>query len=99
MAQGAGAYGTARETDLRIIPNPVAASTQLRCTVASEARVRLEVSDAMGRMIEVLEEGQRGAGEFTHQWNTSGLAPGTYYCTLLVNDEVIVKRAVKLNER
>ena len=65
-------------TDLRIIPNPVAANTQLRCTLASEGRVRLEVSDAMGRMIEVLEEGQRGAGEFTHQWNTSGLAPGTY---------------------
>jgi hypothetical protein len=30
---------------------------------------------------------------------TRCLAPGTYYCTLLVNDEPVVKRAVKLNDR
>jgi hypothetical protein len=99
MDAGPASNGLARETDLRIIPNPVAASTQLRYTVATEGRVRLEVSDAMGRLIEVLEEGQRTVGEFTFQWNTSGLAPGTYYCTLLVNEEPLVKRAVKLNER
>jgi hypothetical protein len=87
------------ETDLRIIPNPVAANTQLRYTVGTPGRVRLEVSDGMGRLIEVLEEGQRTAGEFTYHWNTSQLAPGTYYCTLLVNEEPLVKRAVKLNDR
>jgi hypothetical protein len=87
------------ETDLRIVPNPVAANTQLRYTVGTPGRVRLEVSDGMGRLIEVLEEGQRTAGEFTYHWNTSQLAPGTYYCTLLVNEEPLVKRAVKLNDR
>lgn len=99
MEQQAGHAGMWAETDLRIIPNPVAANTQLRYTVATAGRVRLEVSDAMGRVIEVLEEGERTTGEFTHQWNTSNLAAGTYYCTLLVNDEPLVKRAVKLNER
>jgi hypothetical protein len=99
MDAGTVGTGLGRETDLRIIPNPVAPSTQLRYTVATEGRVRLEVSDAMGRMVEVLEEGQRTAGEFIYQWNTSRLAPGTYYCTLLVNDEPLVKRAVKLNDR
>jgi hypothetical protein len=99
MVQQGGHAGVPLETDLRIIPNPVAASTQLRYTVATGGRVRLEVSDTMGRLIEVLDEGERTEGEFTFQWNTSGLAPGTYYCTLLVNEEPIVKRAVKLNER
>jgi hypothetical protein len=27
------------------------------------------------------------------------LSAGTYYCTLFVNDEPLVKKAVKLNER
>jgi hypothetical protein len=55
---GANGFG-AVETDLRIIPNPIAASTQLRYTVGTPGRVRLEVSDGMGRVIEVLEESTR----------------------------------------
>jgi hypothetical protein len=99
MQQGAG-FGTTRaETDLRIIPNPVAASTQLRYTVADHGRVRLEVSDGMGRVIEVLEEATRESGTFTYEWNTQQLAAGTYFCTLFVNDEPLVKKAVKLNDR
>jgi hypothetical protein len=61
--------------------------------------VRLEVSDGMGRVIEVLEESTRATGEFTYDWNTQQLSAGTYYCTLFVNDEPLVKKAVKLNER
>jgi len=99
MQQGAGSSSTGLETDLRIIPNPIAASTQLRCTVGTPGRVRLEVSDGMGRVIEVLEESTRSTGEFTYEWNTQQLSAGTYYCTLFVNDEPLVKKAVKLNER
>ena len=95
---GANGFG-AVETDLRIIPNPVAANTQLRYTVGTPGRVRLELSDGTGRLIEVLEESTRSTGEFTYDWNTQQLSAGTYYCTLFVNDEPLVKKAVKLNER
>jgi hypothetical protein len=50
-------------------------------------------------LIEVLEESTRSTGEFTYDWNTQQLASGTYYCTLFVNDEPLVKKAVKLSER
>jgi hypothetical protein len=99
MQQGTGSSSTGMETDLRIIPNPVAANTLLRYTVGTPGRVRLEVSDGMGRVIEVLEESTRSTGEFTYDWNTQQLSAGTYYCTLFVNDEPLVKKAVKLNER
>ena len=99
MQQGVGSSSTGMETDLRIIPNPVAANTLLRYTVGTPGRVRLEVSDGMGRVIEVLEESTRSTGEFTYDWNTQQLSAGTYYCTLFVNDEPLVKKAVKLNER
>jgi len=87
------------ETDLRIIPNPVAANTQLRYTLATGGRVRLEVTDNSGRVVEVLETATRTAGSFTYDWNTTQLATGTYYCALYLNDERLVQKAVKLNER
>jgi hypothetical protein len=48
MQQGVGSSSTGLETDLRIIPNPVAANTQLRYTVGTPGRVRLE--SAMARV-------------------------------------------------
>ena len=91
--------GDPLETDLRIVPDPVAASTQLRYTLATAGRIRLEVTDNTGRVIEVLEEATRSTGSFTYEWNTQQLAAGTYFCTLYLNDEPLVKKAVKLNER
>ncbi len=38
-------------------------------------------------------------GVFSFRWNTLLLAAGTYHCTLYVNDEPLVKKAVKLNMR
>lgn len=87
------------ETDLRIIPNPVADRTELRYTVATEGAVRLEISDANGRTIQVQDEGTRTTGTFSYGWDTTSLAAGTYFCTLYVNAEPLVKKALKLNMR
>ena len=89
----------ALETDLSIIPNPVADRTELRYTVAAAGAVRLVITDASGRTIQVQEEGTRTAGTFSYGWDTTSLAAGTYFCALYVNDEPLVKKAVKLNAR
>ncbi len=90
---------SAMETDLRIVPNPVADQTELRYTVGTAGRVRLEIIDARGRAIRTHDEGARSIGTFSFAWDTTLLAPGTYFCTLFVNDEPLVKKAVKLNVR
>ena len=99
MGSGAGAGAGASEalrTDLFILPNPVADLSQLRYTVAAPGRTRLEVSDASGKRLEVLEEAVREVGTYTHDWTTTDLAPGTYHCTLFLNDSFVVKKAVKV---
>ncbi|MBK9274122.1 MAG: tail fiber domain-containing protein [Flavobacteriales bacterium] len=99
MSPGAGAgarAGEALRTDLFIVPNPVADHTQLRYTVATPGRTRLEVSDASGKRLELLEEAVREAGAYTHDWTTTNLAPGTYHVTLYLNDSYVVKKAVKV---
>ncbi|MBV6405214.1 MAG: tail fiber domain-containing protein [Flavobacteriales bacterium] len=88
--------GEALHTDLFIVPNPVADHTQLRYTVATPGRTRLEVSDAGGKRLVVLEEAVREAGAYTHDWTTTDLAPGTYHVTLFLNDSFVVKKAVKV---
>ncbi|MBK9275496.1 MAG: tail fiber domain-containing protein [Flavobacteriales bacterium] len=88
--------GEALRTDLFIVPNPVADHTQLRYTVATPGRTRLEVSDASGKRLEVLEEAVREAGAYTHDWTTTDLAPGTYHVTLYLDDSFVVKKAVKV---
>ncbi|MBK7940677.1 MAG: tail fiber domain-containing protein [Flavobacteriales bacterium] len=98
MNPGAGGAGAAEvlRTDLFILPNPVADLTQLRYTVAVPGRARLEVSDAHGKRLEVLEEAVREVGTYTRDWTTTDLAPGTYHCTLYLNDSFVVKKAVKV---
>ncbi len=88
--------GEALRTDLFIVPNPVADHTQLRYTVATPGRTRLEVSDAGGKRLVVLEEAVREVGAYTHDWTTTDLAPGTYHVTLFLNDSFVVKKAVKV---
>lgn len=102
--QGTRAMGTAvglplLETDLRIVPNPVADRTELRYTVGSAGRVRLEVTNQMGRLVFSQDEGLREPAPYTFGWDTTLLAAGTYFCTLYVNDEPLVKKAVKLAAR
>jgi hypothetical protein len=97
--EGGDNTGKTIETDLRVIPNPLADRTELRYTVGTEGRVRLEITDAMSRTIQVQDEGSRTTGAYVYEWNTTMLAAGTYYCTLYVNDEPLVKKAVKLNAR
>ncbi|MCC6577447.1 MAG: tail fiber domain-containing protein, partial [Flavobacteriales bacterium] len=82
--------GEALRTDLIIVPNPVADHTQLRYKVAMPGRTRLEVSDAGGKRLEVLEEAVREVGAYTHDWTTTDLVPGTYHVTLFLNDSFVV---------
>lgn len=93
------APGANFETDLRIVRNPVADQTELRYTIGTAGRVRLEIMDASGRAIRTQDEGARSTGTSSFGRSTTLLSPGTNYCTLFVNDEPLVKKAVKLNAR
>jgi hypothetical protein len=61
--------------------------------------VSLQVSDNAGRPISTLREEHAMAGAFTYEWDTQHLAAGTYFVALVVDGNVVVKRAVKVGER
>jgi len=94
-----GGAGTTIETDLRIIPNPVADRTELRYSVGTEGTVRLSITAPDGRTVLVRDEGMRATGTYSYGWDTTAMAPGTYHCTLYVNEELVVRKAVKVAGR
>ena len=96
--QGAAVAATDLRTErLQIIPNPVAPSTILRYYVPRAGRVRLELSAEDGRSLETLLEMRAAEGEQQYTWDTSRLSAGVYLVALVVDEQVVVKRAVKVD--
>jgi flagellar hook assembly protein FlgD len=88
---------TSSIADSSIVPNPVADQTELRYSVTGEGRVRLEITDATGRTLISQDEGSRSTGDYVYDWDTTPLTPGTYHCALYMNDERLVKTALKVS--
>ncbi len=81
---------------LTITPNPFSEATVIGYTLPKSGMVSLQVSDATGKSLFNLFEGQQMEGTQRYDWNTSFLAPGTYHATLLVDGAPIIKKAVKV---
>ena len=95
------AIGELRASDaadqrLTITPNPFSEGTVIGYTLPKTGMVSLQVSDATGKSLFNLFEGQQMEGTQRYDWNTSFLAPGMYHVTLLVDGAPLVKKAVKV---
>ena len=58
--------------------------------------MRVTVFDAAGREIAVLDEGSRGTGDHTVDFDAAGLASGTYLYRLEVDGAVVQTRMMTL---
>ena len=67
-----------------------------RCANAC-ARVG-NIHDHNGRLIAQLENAEQTAGSYQYVWDASGLPAGTYHYSLIVDGELLVKRAIKLQD-
>jgi len=81
---------------LRIVPNPFNESTTVYYNLERGGRTQLMANSADGRELRVLQEANLAAGDYQFQWNTASLAPGTYYVTLLLDGQPVVKKGVKV---
>jgi hypothetical protein len=63
-------------------PNPCNAASGIRYTIPEFGRVRVSVTDLLGREVAVLFDGYRWPGEYTTRWDAGGAASGVYLCRL-----------------
>jgi hypothetical protein len=97
LAVAAGASGSPRAT-LSVTPIPSRGATRIDFTVSRDARVRLSVLDAQGRVVADLANGTRAAGEYHATWDgrlRSVPAPaGLYFVRYEGPDRNVVRRLV-----
>ncbi len=74
-------------------PNPFNPVTRIRYALPEGdlRHVVLEVHDAYGRRVRVLDEGMRGAGEHAVEFDASGLPSGVLFYRMTIGSDVLVR--------
>lgn len=74
------------ESRISIVPNPVSDKTDISFKLNNNSYVRLAIYDMYGNRIAVLAEGYYQTGVIHSNWNSQGLAAGTYLVKLEAED-------------
>jgi len=77
-------------------PNPFNPTTKIAFALPKDAKVKLEVFNALGERVSVLVDGYLRAGVHTVDFNASGFASGVYFYRLTADDFVATKKMVLL---
>ncbi|MES2704339.1 MAG: DUF4331 family protein [Bacteroidota bacterium] len=75
-------------------PNPFMSQVSFRYKLDVPGTVVIELMDISGRTMNVINEGYKAVGDYTHQLPTSSLAPGNYVAILKVNGQKV--QSIKL---
>jgi hypothetical protein len=67
-------------------PNPFNPETTIKFSLPQRSRVKLEIFDALGRVVSTLVNGELDAGSYKYNWNASNFASGVYVYRITAND-------------
>jgi hypothetical protein len=79
---------------LRNYPNPVSDITTIEYQLKEAAKVRLEVMNVYGKIVELLVDENKDAGKYTIEYGVGNLSSGIYFYRLTVNDEQFTKQMI-----
>jgi hypothetical protein len=75
-------------------PNPFNASTEIRYRLPQDARVRLDVFNVAGQLVERLVDREQAAGDHLINWNAGNLPSGIYLLRLQAGQETALSKMV-----
>lgn len=79
------------------VPNPFSNSTIIRYDLVEKAAVKIIVYNVEGTQVKVLANELKDAGSYQIKWNASNIPAGNYYYKVIIGNEVITKKMLKLN--
>ncbi len=82
------------ESRISIVPNPVSDETNISFKLNNNSYVRLGIYDMYGNNISVLAEGYYQTGIINSNWNSQGLAAGTYLVKLEAEDNYTTQKLI-----
>ncbi|GEM_PF-5136287 len=77
-------------------PNPFNAETRIGYIVGKTSRVKLEVFNIAGQLINVLVDGNKKPGQYVATFDGTDLSSGIYFCKLTVGNGVSARRMTLL---
>lgn len=75
-------------------PNPMSDNSTIRYTLGEAANVAVTFTDAAGKVVSTMNEGNKSAGTYTINVDGNDFAEGIYFYTFTVGDKQITKRMV-----
>ncbi len=88
----------ALEGMLQVYPNPFQNSTNIKLSLPENAQVRMEIFDMTGKKIETLADSKFTSGDYQFEFNPKNAAKGIYMLQLQIDNQVITKKLVRLND-
>jgi flagellar hook assembly protein FlgD len=78
-------------------PNPFTGGNTIQYHVATAGQVVITLYDIEGRMVKTLVNQQQSPGDYTVEWNGSGLGVGTYFAKAIQSGNEQSLKLVKTN--
>ena len=98
IAEGGSTRGVNPMTTLLSTPtpNPFQTNSELRYSLATPSSVTLCICDASGREVERLVDARQQKGLYRIRWDSRDVPAGVYFCRLRTDEQVAVRKMVKL---
>ena len=79
-------------------PNPFNPSTKIRYRLSQESKIKIEIVDILGRIVEVVENKTKPAGYYEINWDAKNNSSGIYYAKLIAetNSGGIIEKTIKM---
>ena len=79
-------------TSIRNYPNPFNPKTRITFSLNERSDVTIRIYDSGGRLVKDLYRGMNEAGEYSVDFDASGLASGVYYSVLTAGNRTVKNR-------
>ena len=73
-------------------PNPFNAITSISYDLPQQSRVKIEIFDILGRLIETLEDGEKTAGRYRVSWDAGDMSSGMYFYKITADGFIDIKK-------
>ena len=74
---------------MNAFPNPFSSQVSFRYKLDVAGKVNIQVTDITGRVVSMIEPGNKTPGDYTQQMNTAALAPGNYIAVLSLDGQKV----------
>jgi len=82
-----------------VFPNPFTKTTDIKFSLNKQSRVRIEIIDELGKLVNVLKDADFGSGQYDLNWsgndmNGHELPSGNYTCRMVAGSVTSTQRVV-----